>query len=187
MNDQNSRYVRLRYTATGAVAALAAAGAIAGTVALAANTGHKLRGRAAAVAGTATNGGETKTPGVGVTSPGQIKTPGTGAPAPGQTKTGTPPPPGSSQPFLDAVQQLVDNGTISAAQGQVLDGEIQSGSIDTSTLAADGFSPSQLQAVQQTLATTKESLASNATVAGNKGNASDRRHRDRRRSRHGSR
>ena len=48
MNDQEGRYVRLRYTATGALAALAAAGAIAGTVALAAAPSAKTPSHAAA-------------------------------------------------------------------------------------------------------------------------------------------
>jgi hypothetical protein len=131
------RYTRIRYTATGAVAALAAAGAIAGTVALAAKPPvSRPRGHAAVA-----NCAATKTP----VSPG-----------PGEAQT---PQPGSSQPFLNAVQQLVSAGTISSAQGQVLDGEIQAGQLDTDTLAATGFTSSQLQAVQRALSNTKRAIA----------------------------
>jgi hypothetical protein len=126
----NTRYVRLRYTATGALAALAAAGAIAGTVALADNP-------------------PTKTP---------------ASPAP--SKTGAPPPPGNSQPFLDDVERLVDNGTLTAAQGQVLDGEIEAGQVHTEMLAAAGFTQAQLQAVQQALSATKQSMAPGGPSAG---------------------
>jgi hypothetical protein len=62
MNDQNGSYRRLRHTATGALAALAAVGAIAGTGALAANPHAKTHGHAAAANGSTTNGGATKTP-----------------------------------------------------------------------------------------------------------------------------
>ena len=70
--------------------------------------------------------------------------------------------PGSSQPFLNDVAQLVNGGTISAAEGRFLDGEIRTGRVDTGTLASDGFTPSQLQAVQTALGNTKRALASTA-------------------------
>jgi hypothetical protein len=140
VNHQDGRYTRLRYTATGALAALAAVGAVAGTVALAAspaaNPPAKPHGHAAVA-----SGGITKTP-----SP----------PTPGKTRA---PQPGSDQPFLNDVQQLVNAGTISAAEGQVLDGEIQAGQVDTQTLASSGFTPAQLQAVQQALSGTKRAMA----------------------------
>ena len=130
MNDQDVRYARLRYTATGALAALAAAGAIAGTAALAAKPPAKTHGHAAAA-----NGGTTKTPGHAATANGgTTKTPGHAATANGgTTKTPASPVPDKShgpqpavdhQPFLDAIHQLVDNGTITATEGQAVDREI---------------------------------------------------------------
>ncbi len=135
MSDQNNRSARLRYTATGALAALAAVAAIAGTAALAANPSTKAHGHAAVANG----GSMTKTP-----------TP----PVPGKTRT---PQPGSSQPFLIAVQRLVNDGTITATEGQAVDREIQIGRLDTQTLS--GFTQAQLTALQQTLSNTKRALA----------------------------
>jgi hypothetical protein len=135
VNDQNGRYARLRHTATGALAALAAVGAIAGTAALAAKPRANTH-RHAAVA----NGSTTKTP----TSP-----------VPGKTHA---PQPGSNQPFLNAIQQLVDNGTITATEGQAVDREIRAGRVDTDTLTSSGFTQTQLQAVQQTLENAKRAM-----------------------------
>jgi hypothetical protein len=139
VNDQNPRYARLRHTAIGALAAVAAVGAIAGTVALAAKPNAKPRARAAAA-----SGAPTKTP---------------SSPLPTKVRA---PHPGSSQPFLTAVTRLVQDGTISTAEGQVLDREIQVGTVDTQALASSGFTQAQLQAVQQALSTTKRALASTA-------------------------
>lgn len=136
MNDQNGRHPRLRNTATGALAALAAVGAIAGTAALAAQPPAKTHGHAAVADGSTT---QTRTPSV-----------------PSKTHTSQP---DSNQPFLTAVQRLVDDGTISATEGQVIDREIRAGSVDTETLASSGFTPTQLQAVEQTLSNTKRTLA----------------------------
>ena len=127
MGDRESRAVRLRYTATGALAALAVAGAIAGTVALA-------------------DGPAAKTPGQST------------API-GVTRPSAPEPSASPQPFLNAVERLVANGTITATEGQALDREILRGSVDTQALASEGFSARQLQIVQQALANTKRALA----------------------------
>jgi hypothetical protein len=139
VNHHDGRYVRLRYTATGALAALAVVGAIAGTVALAASPATKSPGHAASV----------KCPAARISA----------APAAGKAAA---PPPGSDQPFLADVRHLVDDGTISASQGQVLDGEIEAGRVDTQTLASSGFTPAQLAAVQRALSDTKRSLASAA-------------------------
>jgi hypothetical protein len=136
VNDQNGRSTRLRHTATGALAALAAAGAIAGTAALAAKPHHTTdRYHAAA------DRGATKTP----TSP-------------GPSKARTPQPPVNPQPALSAIGQLADNGTITAAQGQALGSEIRTGGIDPDTLASSGFSPSQIQAIQQALENAKRAM-----------------------------
>jgi len=136
MNDQDARYARLRHTATGALAALAAVGAIAGTVALAATTHAKTQGHA-----TVANC-PSKTP----TSP-------------AQDKANAPQPPVNHQPFLNAIQQLVDDGTITATEGQIVNREIVAGTVDTDTLTSSGFTPAQLQAVQQALGNAKRALA----------------------------
>lgn len=140
MKDQQPRYSRLRYTATGALAALAAVGAIAGTVALAAGPHAKPHAKAGAISAPTT-----KTP--------------TG-PAPVKTQASQPPV--NHQQFLTAIQHLVDNGTISATEGQTVDREIQAGRVDTDTLASSGFNQAQLQAVQQALGSVKQALASAA-------------------------
>jgi hypothetical protein len=89
------------------------------------------------------------------------KTPG--APVPGK---GHAPQPGSSQPFLEAIQQLVENGTITATEGQAIDREILVGRVDTDTLASSGFTQTQLQEVQQALVNTKRALGPTAPPAG---------------------
>jgi hypothetical protein len=142
VDHQKGRYARLRYTAAGALAALAAVGAIAGAAALASQPRAKRHGHAAVATGSAT---KTPTP-----------------PMPGQART---PHPGSDQPFLTAVQRLVNDGTISATEGQAVDRELRTGTVDTQTLASNGFTASQLQGVNQTLASTKRALAPGATGA----------------------
>ena len=140
MKDQGNRSTQLRYTATGALAALAVVGAIAGTAALAAKpSAHTPRHAVVA------NCDATKTAAPGV-----------------KDKTGAPEPKANPQPFLDDIQRLVDNGTITAAEAQVVDREIRAGQIDTDSLTSAGFTPAQLQAVQQVLTSTKRGLASAA-------------------------
>jgi hypothetical protein len=142
VSDHHSRSVRLRYTATGALAALAAVGAIAGPSVLAAAPRAKPRSPASVA-----NCSPAKTP---------------SAPLAGSARTAQP---GSSQPFLADAQRLVDDGTLSATEGQVLERDIQAGTIDTATLASSGFTPSQLAAVQQALVSTKRALAAAAPRA----------------------
>jgi hypothetical protein len=137
VKDQNNRHARLRYTATGAVAALVAAGAIAGAVAIAAGPNAKTQGQ-----GAVSTGSITKTP----MSP--------------VDKSHAAPPAVDHRPFLNAVQQLVGDGTITAAEGQAVDREIVAGRVDTDTLASSGFTPAQLQALQQALSQTKSAMAS---------------------------
>jgi hypothetical protein len=142
VGEHNSRSLRFRYTATGALAALAAVGAIAGTSVLAATPRAKPHGHVA-VAG----GSPTKTP---------------ASPLPGKAQA---PQAGSSQPFLADAQRLVTNGTITATEGQALDAEILQGRVDSDTLASSGFTRSQLDAVQQALSGTKQALAASAPRA----------------------
>ena len=140
MNDQSNRSIRLRYTATGALAALVVVGAIAGTAALAAKpTAHAPRHALVAKRNAANN------------SASRIK-----------EKTGAPEPPANPQPFLADIQRLVDNGTITAAEAQVVDREIQAGRLDTDSLTAAGFTQAQLDAVQRALSSTKRGLAAAA-------------------------
>jgi hypothetical protein len=137
VNDQNDRSARLRYTATGALAALAVAGAIAGTAALAAKPSATTRAHAAVA-----NCGATKSP---------------TAAMPGKNDSSQPP--ANPQLFLNAIRRLVDDGTISTTEGQVVDREILAGRVDTDTLASSGFTQTQLAAVQRALGNTKRSLA----------------------------
>ena len=134
MNDQPGRYTRLRYSAAGAVAALAAVGVIAGAGALAAKppaTGHGGKEAHASLT-------KSVSPAVPAKSPAQA-------------------PVANHQPFFDAIQQLVAGGTLTAAQAQAVDGEIQAGRVDTDTLT--GLTPAQLDAVEQALGGAKRALA----------------------------
>jgi hypothetical protein len=147
VHHQNAGSARLRHTATGALAALAAlavVGAIAGTTALAAKPHHK-RHHHATVANSS------------------AKTPTSPAPS----KSNAPPQDASQQPFFDAIKQLVDNGTISAAQGQAVDSQIQRGYFDSSTLA--GFTQAQIQAVEQAISNTKRAMGPAEPPAAGKG------------------
>jgi hypothetical protein len=148
VNDQHTRHGRVRYAAIGALGALAAAGAIAGATALAANPSVATPANPAAATGPKAGAPAAKTP-----------TP----PVPGKVRG---PQPGSDQPFLNAAQQLVSSGTITASEGQILESEIQAGQVDTTTLASSGFTPTQLQAVQQALSTTKEALGPTSPAVG---------------------
>jgi len=143
VNDQNQRYARIRHTATGAVAALAVVGAIAGTAALAARPRADAH-RHAAVA----KGQPDKTP-----------------IAPVPDKIHAPRPVVDHQPFLNAIQGLVNDGTITAIEGQAVDREIEAGRVDTDTLASSGFTQAQLQAVQQALSNAKRALAPSVTAS----------------------
>ena len=119
----HTRFTRIRYTAIGALATLAAVGAIAGAVALAAGT-HP---HASAASGTTTTGQTTPSGAVKQWTSGQW----------------------DPTAMRADVQRLVNDSTISAAQGQVLDSSIQAGTITRNTLVSNGFTQAQIQAVQQ--------------------------------------
>jgi hypothetical protein len=73
------------------------------------------------------------------------------------------PPNGVSPRFLDAIAQLQQAGTISAAQARALDADIQSGSIDPEKLIADGVvTAAQMQTINERLIAIKMSLATQA-------------------------
>jgi hypothetical protein len=154
MRDQESRLIRLRYTATGAVAALVAAGAIAATVALADAPSTKKPGNATPPSALAKHAPTSSASAADVAGgKAASRVPG---------KTGSPPPGDVPQVFFDAVQRLVDSGTITAAEAQAVDTEIRTGRVDTDTLASAGFNRAQLQALQQALENTKRGLAAAA-------------------------
>jgi hypothetical protein len=134
VKDQKRRYARIRHTATGALAALVAVGAIAGTTALAAKSHARPHHHARHHHATVANGTQTKTP----------------------TPQGSQPTV-NAQPFLNAIQQLVNNGTITAAQGQAVDNQLRHGYFDSSKLR--GFTQTQIQAITQALGNAKRSLA----------------------------
>ena len=67
----------------------------------------------------------------------------------------------SDQPFLNAIQQLVADGTITSSDAQMIDRQIRAGRIDTDTLT--GLSQSQVQAVEGALDNAKRALAPSLT------------------------
>lgn len=153
MNDHSPRYVRVRQTAIGALAALAAAGAIASAAALASKP-HARPHRHQAI-----HGSKAQSPSDQVQGQSQPSQPGT-------VKTRRSQPAPNPQPFLDAVIQLVDNGTITAAQGRIVDDQIRTGRVDTDALVAAGFTQSQADAVQQALGSVKQSMAPSSPPRG---------------------
>jgi hypothetical protein len=64
------------------------------------------------------------------------------------------------------VQQLVNNGTITAGQGQTLDSDIKAGTVHPDQLASQGFTPAQIDAVQQMLRNAKLQLAAGGNGPG---------------------
>jgi hypothetical protein len=89
-------------------------------------------------------------------------TAGTNPPAPKPPVRVTGPAPSVPQPLQNAVQQIVNNGTITAAQGRTLDGDIRAGTVHPDQLASQGFTQGQVEAVQQMLRSTKLQLAGGA-------------------------
>lgn len=138
---------RWRAPVTGAVAGLVVAAAIVGPSALAssgnspsrqASRGHAASALAGAKRAHATDASCT------------TSAAGAKAPDPG---------PGAG-PFLDAVAQLKQAGTITDAQARVIDADIQAGSIDPQQLVASGtLTSAQMQAVNDRLVAVKRSLA----------------------------
>ena len=84
---------------------------------------------------------------------------GCGAPAGSPEAKGPSQGPGPA-PFLAAVAQLVQAGTINQYHANVLDAGIRAGSIDDSQLVANGtLTSAQMQAVENRLMAVKRSLA----------------------------
>ena len=66
----------------------------------------------------------------------------------------------SDEPFLAAVAQMVQAGTINDAQAHLLDADIHIGHIDTDELVANGtMTQAQAQAVMDRLGAVKRSMA----------------------------
>ena len=84
----------------------------------------------------------------------------TGVKAPNRT-------PDNNGPFLAAVAQLVNAGTINQAQARVLDADIRKGRIDTEVLVANGtLSEAQAGLVMERLGAVKRSLAPASQTTG---------------------
>ncbi len=78
-------------------------------------------------------------------------------------KHGTPAPGGVPHQFLDAIAQLQQAGTITAAQAQTLDADIESGSINPKQIVADGVvTAAQMKTVNDKLIAIKMGLADQA-------------------------
>jgi hypothetical protein len=78
-----------------------------------------------------------------------------------------PAPGGVPHQFLDAIAQLQQAGTITAAQARTLDAAIESGHIDPDKLVADGVvTAAQMKAVNDKLIAIKMSLAAQAHAGG---------------------
>ena len=75
--------------------------------------------------------------------------------------------PDNNGPFLAAVAQLVNAGTINQAQARVLDADIRKGRIDTEVLVANGtLSEAQAGLVMERLGAVKRSLAPASQTSG---------------------
>jgi hypothetical protein len=73
---------------------------------------------------------------------------------------GAPAPGGVPHQFTDAVAQLVQAGTITAAQGRALDAQIETGSMNPDQMVARGvLSAAQMAKVNDRLVAVKKSLA----------------------------
>jgi hypothetical protein len=86
---------------------------------------------------------------------------GGNAGAPAKAKAAAAPAPGGvPHQFLDAVAQLVQAGTINAAQGRALDAQIETGSMDPRQMVSRGvLTASQMAAVNDQLVAVKKGLA----------------------------
>jgi hypothetical protein len=140
---------RLRAPVAGAVTGIVVAAAVVGSSALASG-GGAAASRPAAKTATA--------PGTDCSAP----APTPGAKHPDGSSAGP-----SPAPFLAAIAQLVQAGTINQHQADVLDADIRAGSIDPDQLVANGtLSSAQVQTVMERLGAVKRSLASDAGASG---------------------
>jgi hypothetical protein len=123
--------------------------------------GRRLLGLgAAALALLAVGGGSVAFAGNHGTTPSSSDAAATAAPVAASTAPGA----GQGDAFDAAVRALVEDGTINQQQADVLRRQIDAGSIDEQELVDNGtLSAAQMQAVQARLRAVKESLAAAAT------------------------
>jgi hypothetical protein len=139
---------RWRAPVAGAVTGIVVAAALVGTSALASGGGAPAPRTAAKIARASIECGA---------PPAGAEAKGPGGPSAG-------PGPG---PFLAAIAQLVQAGTINDAQARVLDADIRAGSIDPNQVVANGtLSSAQVQTVMERLAAVKRSLAPESETSG---------------------
>jgi hypothetical protein len=92
---------------------------------------------------------------------------GGSAPPPHAKPAGAPAPGGVPHQFTDAVAQLVQAGTINAAQGRAIDAQIETGSMNPQQMVSRGVvTAAQMAAVNDRLIAVKKSLASQAPPPG---------------------
>lgn len=138
--------VNWRQTAAGALVALAAGAVVAGSSALGAGNG---RSTPTVISQTGKGGSAP----VGVPPGGITKTRGMGG-----NRTS-----GSNPEFTAAVTRLEQSGTIDQAQARAINAQLSSGSIDLQQLVTDGtITAAQMQAVNNAFIQVKMSLAPNA-------------------------
>lgn len=136
--------VNWRRAAAGALAALAAGGAVAGSSALAAGNGASTP----TVTSPTSKGGSAP---VSTPPGGMTKVRGMGGPS------------GSNPVFTAAVARLQQSGTIDQAQAQAIDAQLSSGSLDLQQLVTAGtITAAQMQIVNNAFIQAKMSLATDA-------------------------
>jgi hypothetical protein len=93
---------------------------------------------------------------------------GSGSAPPAKTRpAGAPAPDGVPHQFIDAVAQLVQAGTIDAAQGRAVDAQIETGRMDPEQMVSRGvLTAAQMATVNDRLVAVKKSLAAQAPPAG---------------------
>jgi hypothetical protein len=102
-----------------------------------------------------------------VVGPAALADSGSGSAPPASAKRGSPAPGGVPHQFADAVAQLVQAGTINAAQGQAIDAQIETGSMNPQQMVSRGVvTAAQMAAVNDRLIAVKKSLASQAPPPG---------------------
>jgi hypothetical protein len=136
---------RWRAPVTGAVTGLVVAAAVVGSSAFASGGGAPAPHTGAAAGASIECGNQAASGGVKSPSPGPAE---------------------SDAPFLAAVAQMVQAGTINQAQASVLDTDIRRGRIDPDQLVANGtLSQSQADTVMERMGAVKRSMAPGAQAS----------------------
>jgi hypothetical protein len=99
-----------------------------------------------------------------IVGPAALADNGGGSRPPAKTKpAGSPAPGGVPHQFIDAVAQLVQAGTIDAAQGRAVDAQIETGRMDPEQMVSRGvLTAAQMATVNDRLIAVKKGLASQA-------------------------